>query len=390
MMYKKLRNALRGTVSAAVECAMPERVLNLCAVEQVPFWDLQWVDEIHLTLCTTRAGAEQLRRIAEKTAAHVTFGAEKGMPVLAGRLRRRYMLLAALGLFLGALWYGSNFVWTLEVTGNETVSTTAILRALEKQGVRAGIRATAIDQDVLRNHVLPELPDLSWLAVNVTGCTAHVQVVERHRPGTLVRDGEACDVAAARDGLVIRAETLRGRCHIQPGDTVSAGEILISGTAGDLHGAHAMGRIYARTWYTFTTVEPLAYEKKYPAGRSCTRRTVGIGKKQINFPGKGCTYRENCDKITVTQPLSLPFGLRLPLTWTREVSQAYETVPAQRSISQAQELAEQELLQQLSRELTEGGEIVSTVFTAEQDGTALYVTLTAECREDIARSVPIG
>ena len=390
MIYKKLRNALRGTVEVSVECAMPERVLNLCAVRSVPFWELRWVDEIHLTFSTTRSGAAELKRIAERTAATVTFGAEKGIPVLARRLRRRYVLLFAAAAFFALVWYGNTHVWTLEVTGNETVSTAAILRALEKQGVRAGIKATSIDQDVLRNHILPELPDLSWLAVNVTGCTAHVQVVERHRPGELVKDRLVQNVAAARDGLVVKAEVLRGQSHVAAGDTVMAGQILISGIPEDLHGAHAMGRIYARTWYTLTLSEPMEVEKKLPGGDKRTRLAVDLGKKRIKFPTRGSTFEENCDKITLYRNLSLPFGLPLPVTLVQESICGCETVTVQRSITQTQAAAEQELLRQLRREMTESGEVVSTVFTAEQEGTHLIVTLTAECYEDIAQNIPMG
>lgn len=394
MIYKKLRNGLRGSVRVTVECAMPERVLNLCAVHGVPFWDLTWIDEIHFTLCTTRKGARQLQELAPKASAHIALGQERGVPAAAQRLRRRYVLLGALAIFFALVWYGNTFVWMLEVSGNDTVPTHTVLRALERQGVRAGIRATAIDQDVLRNHVLLEIPDLSWLAVNVTGCTAHVQVVERHRPGELVKDTEYRDVVACRDGLVVKVEALRGRAQVAPGDTVTVGQKLISGRLDDVEDksvlTNGMGRIYARTWYTLTLREPLSYERKLPAEGRHTRWAVDIGKKRIKFPRKGCTFRENCDKITLYQNLSLPLGMPLPITWVKETYETYETVIAQRSVTRAQALAEQDLLRQLREEMTPGGEIVSTDFTAEQQGDVLTVTLTAECYEDIAENVPIG
>ena len=394
MMYKKLRNALRGTVDITVECAMPERMLNLCAVRGVPFWDLQWRDEIHFTVSTTRSGAKQMEELAPKAGAHLVLGQEKGVPAAAGRLRRRYVLLGALAIFFAMVWYGNNFVWMLEVSGNDNVPTHAILRALERQGVRAGIRTTAIDQDVLRNHVLLELPDLSWLAVNVTGCTAHVQVVERHRPGELVKDTDYRDVVACRDGLVVRVEALRGRAQVAPGDTVTVGQKLISGRLDEVEGravlTHGMGRIYARTWYTLTMEAPLCYEKKLPAEKKHVRWAVDIGKKRIKFPTKGCTWGEKCDRMTLYRELTLPFGTALPITWVKETSVPYTLISTQRSIKEAQAIAQQELLRQLRQEMTPGGEIVSTDFAAQQQGTTLVVTLTAECREDIGQSVPIG
>ena len=77
-----------------------------------------------------------------------------------------------------------------EVSGNDTVSTPEILQALERCGVAVGTRGVGLDQDDLRNRVLPLLPDVVYLAVNVRGCTAHVQVVERTRPPHLYRDSD--------------------------------------------------------------------------------------------------------------------------------------------------------------------------------------------------------
>ena len=55
-MYRQIKNALRGSVELAVESAMPERVLNLCAARGIPFWAVEWVDDLHLRV--TRASRE--------------------------------------------------------------------------------------------------------------------------------------------------------------------------------------------------------------------------------------------------------------------------------------------------------------------------------------------
>ena len=54
-----------------------------------------------------------------------------------------------------------------------------ILRALEQNGVGIGTFSFSLDPEGLRNRVLLEIPELSWLTVNVSGCRATVQVRER-------------------------------------------------------------------------------------------------------------------------------------------------------------------------------------------------------------------
>ena len=53
-MYKAAVNFLRGQVLVHIESGCPERVVNLCAGAEVPFWDVQWLSPVELTLRTTR------------------------------------------------------------------------------------------------------------------------------------------------------------------------------------------------------------------------------------------------------------------------------------------------------------------------------------------------
>jgi len=393
MIYKRVENALRGHVTLDIECAMPERVINLCGAHEIPFWNLQWVDEIHLTLETTRGGLRTLRPIAERVGAHITVRRTAGLPFLMHRLRRRYVLWGALAAFVLISWWGNTFVWNMEVQGNDTVPAQTILRALEKQGIKAGIRATAIDQDRLRNRVLQEVPDLVWLAVNVRGCTAHVQVVERRRPPEIHSEENKTNVMALRSGTVVKTEVLAGEGMVYAGDTVEKGELLISGAidpeSGGLRLCHARGCVYARTWYEFSIPVSLICEERGELLRTATRRRLLIGKKEIIFPLGGSTWQGDCDKITSYDHLLLPFGIALPVTWVKETSSCYGKVTLERPIAEAEAAGEKELMDRLTRELTEGAEVLSTEITAEQQGTTLTVTLRAQCLEQIGQTVPI-
>ena len=95
-MYKAVLNFLRGQVLVHIESGCPERVVNLCAGADVPFWDVRWLSPVELTLRTTRRGLAQVRQAARQVGAAATVRREQGAPLLARRLRRRYVLLAGL------------------------------------------------------------------------------------------------------------------------------------------------------------------------------------------------------------------------------------------------------------------------------------------------------
>ena len=394
MMYNDILHFWRGEVRLRLESPTPERILNLCAAHQIPFWDVKYLSPTILLLRTDRQGARRLRRVTGEIEITITPLGETGAPRLIQNFRRRYVLIGAAAMFLLLSWCGHTFIWDFEVRGNETVAEEDVLRALEHCGIGLGTRTRGIDQEYMRNHVLLELPDLSWLAVNVKGCTAHVQVVERKRPPKAVQDGDKTNVVAAKDGLVTKVQALDGERRVLPGTTVQKGQLLISGAVDHPDGTgvrflHAQGGVWARTWYDLTVKVPLTVERKEEVRRLCTVWSVDFGKRHIKFGGKGSIVGAECDKMQVVKKISLPGGLRLPMTVRREKVYEYRTAPCQRSEAQALREGQSALLRQLKAQLCPDAAVESTLFSHRTEGDWLIITLSAECLEQIGIEIPI-
>lgn len=392
-MYRKVLNYLRGQVTVEVESAAPERVLNLCAAHGIPFWGLTWLSELRLRAAIDRAELPRLRQVLTQTDAVLTVVRTEGAPEVWRQYRRRYVLLAAAGLLMLMMALGSTHIWAFQVTGNDTVPTETILRTLEKYGVALGARSR-IRQEELRNHVLLELPDVVWLTVNMRGCTAHVQVVERQRPPHLYTDGEITNVVAARDGLVTSVQALDGEAQVMAGSTVTAGQVLISGVVdSDRRGyrlLHGMGQVWARTWYELSVSVPLTVREKGRETGAVTRLAVDVGRNRIKIYGKGSMTGPDCDKMTLYHQARLPFGLTLPVTLVTERTVRYAAGEAERPMADARAEGETQLMAQLEAALAQSqGQLLDHSFDAVRQGTRLVVTLHAECEEQIGVSSPL-
>ena len=79
----------------------------------------------------------------------------------------------------------------------------------------------------------------------------------------------------------------------------------------------------------------------------------------------------------------------LPVFLEREEFRFYETQSAQLTAAAAQARGEQILKAALKEQMETDGQICSELCTAREVQGVLYVTLKAECREQIGRSVPI-
>jgi len=322
----------------------------------------------------------------------VTILRHEGMPQFLQGFRRRHALLAGAALCTMALFFGSFFIWDFAVEGNETVSREEILRSLQKNGVTMGTFGFSLDAEDLRNHVLLEIPELSWITVNVSGCRAYVQVRERVPAPEIVDERSPANIVARRAGLVRRVEALNGVTCVLPGTAVTEGQLLISGMEDTgTFGARllpGMGRVTARTWHTYRTVVPLETTVKHDTGEERTVYSLVLGTHRLKFYRNSSIEDREYDKITKRMPLRI-LGISLPAVWVQETYRFYEPVSRKQSVREAETQAKAWLTEYLHTQVDPYGTVSSALCTADPEGECLSVTLTAECVEQIGTQVPI-
>ena len=392
-------NFLRGSVLFTVTGAFPERFLNLCAQARVGFWDLEWLDPHTLRLRVSRRDARRVEALAEKVLCEARARRHLGAPYFLAGFRKRYALLLGLALSLTAVCVLSRFVLTIEVSGNERVSTAAILTELSRQGVRVGAYGPGLDVRRISQESLLQLDGLSWMAINLHGTRAEVLVREK-LPEPEVRDESTpANVVARADGVILDLEVLDGQAAFREGEAVLRGEVVICGTV-DLKEpeyaevdagqrlVHARGSVWARTYRTLSAALPLEARVKQYTGEGVTQWSLLILGRTVNFFGKGGVFTGGYDKIVETYPLTFPGGRVMPLALRRTEYRAYETRPAALNAAAARNMLEERLLARLDALVGEDGAVLNTVFTVREEDGMLVVTLRAECREQIGREVP--
>ena len=391
-MLKELINRARGQVWLRVTCPYPERVLNLCSARTLAFWDLVWEGAETFTCRMSRGDHRILSRAAEKLDCTIEIVRREGAPYTLAKLRHRQALAVGIAACGAAVLIGSFFVWDIQIAGNETVPREVILRSLENNGVHRGCFGFALNGEDIRNHVLLEIPELSWVAVNVSGCRANVEVRERRTAPKPLDRKKPCNLVARRDGLVLRVQALGGVPQVMKGMSVTEGQLLISGvedtgTFGTRFTA-GLGRVEGRTWYTLTANVPLTGAEKRYTGAEKRLHSLIFGRRRIKFFSNSSIDKAECDKITTRTPVRI-LGTTLPVTWETETLRFYDTEPAAYSRQQRQEETGRVLEAYLHSIVDPWGEVTASRVDSRLRGDLLTVTLTAECREEIGISVPV-
>ena len=394
-----LINYLRGFVTVTVWGAFPERLLNLCARERLGFWGLEWVDETEFRFTVPFYEYSRLEKLTQKAMCELRGPKKSGLPPLALGLRRRWAFLAGMALCLFALCFLSRVVLTVDVEGNEQVSTAVILNELARLGLRPGAYGPHLEEREIANAALIELEDLSFLSVNLYGCRAQVQVKEAEKSPVWPDRTIPADLVSVAGGIVTQVTATSGQALVQEGDLVVEGDVLVTGfmdlpeigeaeNDAGMYVVRASGQVWARTWRTLRAQIPLTAQVKDYTGASRTRFALDFFGRRVNFyQNSGISYGRY-DKIVETKALALPVGGTLPVSLIREIVREYATLPVELDRDSAAALLERDLRGELDEILKQtDGACLRADCTAAVEGDLLTVTLLAECNEQIARVV---
>ena len=388
---RKFAQFLRGSVRVEVTGAAPERLLNALAGRDVRFWQGECVDALTLRLGLYTRDLPLATSLAARCQCELKVLRERGVPLVRRRLARRIALLVTAVVCFALLAAGSLFVWNIDVEGNESVSTGEILRALAGCGVESGSFWPGWSADEIRNSVILDIPELSWVGVSVDSSRALVRVRERTEAPGLVSEDGAGSVTAAATGIIERMEVYQGLPVAAVGDAVVAGETLVSGEmpseVGDTRYVRASAVVEARTWYERSISAPIEYTALEEAGTR-SRWYLTVGGTRLNFYKRSSQTPAGCGKIVKEFPLAVEGVFTLPVTLVREQIVEYDAAPARRDADALSAELSAQLEDALARELQGRGEVLNATFTSSVSGSRLIVTMRAECREDIAVFTP--
>ena len=380
---ERISDRVRGSVELELFGAFPAGVLNSAASEGIELWDVQSRDEHSLCLKTFEKNLPRLERLARRAGCETEIRKRVGGREGLRRVLRRPVLLAGLLLMALLLTASSLFVWDVDVQGTRRLSRGEVLRALEDCGFGVGSFWPGVKTDLLRSEVMVRLPELAWMAVNVSGSRAAVAIVERQPKPEMYDAADAQNLVAARDGLVRRVNVLAGSAQVKEGEIVTAGRVLIAGSSDSLNGmpqsVRARGSVMADTWYELSAVCPVEERLKTPAGVPHSRFALVFGKRRLNlYIGSGKTI-DGCDKIISEYTLGMPGLFSTPLRLVRERFVPYRESPG----DDYDPKAAGERLYALLEVRTEG-QILESALTPGRAGELHVLTLRAHCTENIA------
>lgn len=284
--------------------------------------------------------ALRARRLRSQHGIDFKVESEHGAPFLALRALKRPGLLLGIAVFAFITFSSGRVIWDVRIEGNERVSASEIIALLKESGVGVGSKLDKIDIDGTETRFLIASDEISWMAINITGTVAEVEVREVEPVVPKTDDGiVASNLVSAKNGVIVGFEEVRGNIAVAIGDAVSEGDLLIGGVYGTadtpLRLTRSRGKVFALCENRYEIKVPLAYTQKTYTGRKKVKKTLIFFEKEVKFFENSGNLYATYDTISREEYLD-PFGLgKLPIRIRTVEYAEYVEGPAMRTEDEA-------------------------------------------------------
>ncbi|MCD8133503.1 MAG: sporulation protein YqfD [Clostridiales bacterium] len=225
----------------------PERFLNLCGRKNIVLWDLQREQDGYRFFISRKAFA-LIGPLLDRTGTQVHVIRQNGVPYLMKKYKKHASFFIGIFCACFLLFFMSRFIWKVEIEGNSYYSTQTILDYLRENGIGYATLKSGINCKELQNMLRKEFTDMTWVSAKTEGTVLYLVIQERMKGNGAETDPDAdtaTSLIAKNSGTIASITVRRGTPLVSAGDTVEAGDILVSGVREILNDA---GEVSARNY----------------------------------------------------------------------------------------------------------------------------------------------
>lgn len=342
---------------------------------------------------------KRLKPIARKTDVLLRITEKHGFPFLLILGRRRSLWVGGLAAFFLLIYLSSFYVWDISFEGNHRFTDETLLHFMATVPVQCGMRKSRISCTELEKRIRNAFPEISWVSAELTGTRLTIHLRENNRILQARLEPESpCELTAGTDGTVTRIIVRNGKARVKVGDTVKAGDVLVSGelplyddfeTLVKINKVHADAEVYAKTTRTVEWKRPETKEIRARTGKR--RRGIFFKLLDLEF----CFLMPDLKKESTWELFMEEFQLKLSKNFYLPVYggilTAEEYVPYEKVLTEAEisESADRYLNEYLQNFTEKGIQILGSDVRIERSESHWTIHGTLTVVEDIAKESPI-
>lgn len=255
--------------------------------------------------------------------------------------RKRIGAILSIIVCVLLLIFSSDRIWDIRIDGEGEINEDAIINELEACGFYIGGEWSDNDISNVEIRMLEASNEVSWININRRGTVAYVNVRKKEGNNDSQVPPLYANVVASCDGVIESITVKRGVATVNVGDSVKAGDILISGIIpSELGGGFccADGVVVAKVFEELTVSVPEIEDMKVAGDAEVCSLSINFFGFSANIFKSFNTNVENCDIIDTAKYLSF-LGNKIPVSLYIRSLQPYSTVKVRLTATEMTDLA---------------------------------------------------
>lgn len=381
---------LRGYVQFSVCGRYPERFINIALKNRIRLWNVVRKSN-SLTACMYMRDYRRIRRLARASCVRLHVCDRRGLPTFLKRYSGRIGAVIGAAVFVLTVFVMSLFIWSIDVTGLEGIGESEMRSLLRENGIYVGAFKPAVDYRSVSRAIMLADKRVGWMAINVTGSYASVEIKEESPTPTVDDVDVPCNVKARCDGRILRINAEEGTTMLKEGSGVVEGQVVVSGVMEDQLGGvrlvRAKAEVIAETDHQAEFHVPEAVTVCRPTGEVRRRLTADLFGWQIPLTvGSVSTVDVLTDEV---EEVPAPLDVKLPAGILTQTIHALEIQEMRLNYNSAKELSLKEARLYEAFSLSDCT-VTGRDYQISRRGGEYILRAEYTCSEDIARQDNIG
>ncbi len=275
-----------------------ERLINLLKQNGIDIWDIKYLNVGEVTFKVNSRNFKNIKPYIKKSKCKIKIISKRGIYFEMFRYRKRRVAIYLICGFLIIYLLFSNFIWNIEIVGNNKIAKDTILTLLNECKVRIGAYKGKISKGKVSDYIRANLYDAAWIGVDIKGTTIEIKVEEKII-STEEDKSIIGDIVAKKDAIITKLIADNGTAKYLTGSYIEKGSVLIEGTIySELIGetkVHASGIARGEVEYKFEKEYALKNTIKEKTGKSMFGIGASINNKEFILK---CLPKKNKYDIT--------------------------------------------------------------------------------------------
>ena len=208
------------------------RFLNLCSKNHIRLWKISRDMEHSMRMYIGLKDFYYLKPYLRKTKTKMKILSKKGFPFWCYRHPKLKWLFVFFAIGIVVAIYQFQFIWHIEIHGNENISTYDIVSFLEEINIQTGIKRQSVDCSNIEYELRQNFKTCGWVSVYVNKTKLCIEIKESLYDIYEMEDGVdelQYDLVAESDAVIHSIVTRRGIPLVVEGQSIEKGDTLVLG-----------------------------------------------------------------------------------------------------------------------------------------------------------------